>query len=251
MEIKNKKKNKMKLGINIDHIATLRNARGGFDPDPLRGAKLCENLGVDNITLHLREDRRHIKDNDLKNIENINIPINLEIASTKEMIEIAAKFLPFSCCIVPEKRNEITTEGGLNLNKNFKKLRDNISYLKSFGIKTSLFIDPNVNDLDLVEIISPDAIEIHVGKYCDGINEEIKTFELNRIINTANEAKRIGLEVHAGHGLNFQNIKSIASIMNITELNIGHFIIGESIFIGINEVIRKMKNEIEIARIKS
>ena len=244
--------NKIKLGINIDHVATLRNARGGLDPDPLRAAKLCESLGVDNITLHLREDRRHIKDDDLKNIvENITIPINLEIASTNEMIEIAVNSLPYSCCIVPEKRNEITTEGGLDLNKNFNNLKEKINYLKSFGIKTSLFIDPNVNDLDIVESISPDAIEIHVGKYCDAINEEIKTFELNRIIETANKAKKIGVEVHAGHGLNFLNVKGISSIMNITELNIGHFIIGESIFIGIKEVIRIMKNEIENARIKS
>ena len=244
--------NKIKLGINIDHVATLRNARGGLDPDPLRAAKLCESLGVDNITLHLREDRRHIKDDDLKNIiENITIPINLEIASTDEMIEIAAKSLPYSCCIVPEKRNEITTEGGLDLNKNFHNLKENIHYLKSFGIKTSLFIDPNINDLDIVEKIYPDAIEIHVGKYCDAIHEKIKTFELKRIVETANKAKKIGLEVHAGHGLNFLNVRDISSIKNITELNIGHFIIGESIFVGIKEVIKKMKYEIENARIKS
>ncbi len=244
--------NKIKLGINIDHIATLRNARGGKNPDPLRAALQCQKLGVDNITLHLREDRRHITDFDLKSvIENISIPINLEIASTNEMIEIASRHLPNSCCIVPEKRKEITTEGGLDIKENLVSLKKNVNILKKFGIKTSLFIDPNVCDLELVKDISPDSIEIHVGKYCDALNEKYQLEELSRIIETAKVAKNFGIDVHAGHGINFENVSKIASIEEITELNIGHFIISESIFLGLDNVIELMKNKIKLARLKN
>ncbi len=240
---------KIRLGINIDHVATVRNARGGKHPDPVTIAKQAEFCNVDNITAHLREDRRHIKDSDIKNLLNeLKIPLNFEMASTDEMVNFAIENLPHTCCIVPEKRNEITTEGGLNLIDN-KTILKNILKLKKAGISCSLFLDPDIKQIQIASELGVDAIEIHTGKYCDSTeNDEIQA-ELEKIKVGAKYAKSVGLDVHAGHGLNYQNVVEIAKIFEITELNIGHFIIGEAIFSGIEIAIQKMRKIIDDARV--
>ena len=228
----------IKLGLNIDHVATIRNARGGDFPNPMNAALLAEKSGVDNITLHLREDRRHIKDEDLYIIkENINIPMNLEMASTEEMLKIALKILPEWVCIVPERREEITTEGGLSVIKNFKNLENNIKMLKDNDIKVSLFVDPINDEILASSKLNVDAVELHTGQYCLKRNN----YELNRIVQASKFASSNMLEVHAGHGLNYETAQKIAKVKEITELNIGHFIISESIFYGLENVINKMK----------
>ena len=237
----------MCLGINIDHVATIRNARGGDHPNPLEIAKIAENNNVDNITAHLREDRRHIKDQDIKNLLNeLKVPLNFEMADTEEMINFAIENLPYACCIVPEKRDEITTEGGLNLIDN-KSIYKSILELKKAGIYCSLFLDPNIKQIKLASEMGVNAIEIHTGAYCNANYDEIQK-ELDKIKIAAKYAKSIGLEVHAGHGLNFKNVVEISKIREITELNIGHFIIGESISIGIDRAIKKMRTIIDKSR---
>ena len=237
----------MCLGINIDHVATIRNARGGDHPNPLEIAKIAENNNVDNITAHLREDRRHIKDQDIKNLLNeLKVPLNFEMADTEEMINFAIENLPYACCIVPEKRDEITTEGGLNLIDN-KSIYKSILELKKAGIYCSLFLDPNIKQIKLASEMGVNAIEIHTGAYCNANYNEIQK-ELDKIKIAAKYAKSIGLEVHAGHGLNFKNVVEISKIREITELNIGHFIIGESISIGIDRAIKKMRTIIDKSR---
>ena len=237
----------MCLGINIDHVATIRNARGGDHPNPLEIAKIAENNNVDNITAHLREDRRHIKDQDIKNLLNeLKVPLNFEMADTEEMINFAIENLPYACCIVPEKRDEITTEGGLNLIDN-KSIYKSILELKKAGIYCSLFLDPNIKQIKLASEMGANAIEIHTGAYCNANYNEIQK-ELDKIKIAAKYAKSIGLEVHAGHGLNFKNVVEISKIREITELNIGHFIIGESISIGIDRAIKKMRTIIDKSR---
>tara|TARA_B100001027_G_scaffold180536_1_gene131979 strand:+ start:937 stop:1656 length:720 start_codon:yes stop_codon:yes gene_type:complete len=237
----------MCLGINIDHVATIRNARGGDHPNPLEIAKIAENNNVDNITAHLREDRRHIKDQDIKNLLNeLKVPLNFEMADTEEMINFAIENLPYACCIVPEKRDEITTEGGLNLIDN-KSIYKSILELKKAGIYCSLFLDPSIKQIKLASELGVNAIEIHTGAYCNANFNEIQK-ELDKIKIAAKYAKSIGLEVHAGHGLNFKNVVEISKIREITELNIGHFIIGESISIGIDRAIKKMRTIIDKSR---
>ena len=237
----------MCLGINIDHVATIRNARGGDHPNPLEIAKIAENNNVDNITAHLREDRRHIKDQDIKNLLNeLKVPLNFEMADTEEMINFAIENLPYACCIVPEKRDEITTEGGLNLIDN-KSIYKSILELKKAGIYCSVFLDPNIKQIKLASEMGVNAIEIHTGAYCNANYNEIQK-ELDKIKIAAKYAKSIGLEVHAGHGLNFKNVVEISKIREITELNIGHFIIGEAISIGIDQAIKKMRTIIDKSR---
>ena len=237
----------MCLGINIDHVATIRNARGGDHPNPLEIAKIAENNNVDNITAHLREDRRHIKDQDIKNLLNeLKVPLNFEMADTEEMINFAIENLPYACCIVPEKRDEITTEGGLNLIDN-KSIYKSILELKKAGIYCSVFLDPNIKQIKLASEMGVNAIEIHTGAYCNANYNEIQK-ELDKIKIAAKYAKSIGLEVHAGHGLNFKNVVEISKIREITELNIGHFIIGEAISIGIDRAIKKMRTIIDKSR---
>ena len=235
---------KKNLGVNIDHVATIRNARGDKYPDPLRAALIAERNGADSITIHLREDRRHIRDYDLKNIKKkLKIPLNLEIAPTKEMTNIALKYKPDFVCIVPEKRKEITTEGGLNLN--FKKdyLEKIIQKLKNNKIRVSLFIEPKISDIDIAKKLGANCIEIHTGKYCNLHNKNKKTIKaINEIRKSAFHASSIGLEVHAGHGLNYSSTKGISNIKEISEFNIGHFLISESIFVGLKSVIKKFKN---------
>jgi len=232
-----------RLGVNIDHVATIRNARGENYPSPLRAALLAQKFGANSITIHLREDRRHIRDLDLKNIrKKLKIPLNLEMAPTNEMLSISLKNKPKYVCIVPEKRTELTTEGGLNLKKNSKLIKKIIKKLKKKYIRTSLFIEPSIRDIKIAKAIEADCIEIHTGKICNLYNKKknIKN-EIKKIKRAVNYANHIGLEVHAGHGITFSSAKILSKIKGITEFNIGHFLIGESIFIGIRDSIKKFK----------
>ncbi len=233
----------IRLGVNIDHVATVRNARGENYPSPLRAAILCEKYGANSVTIHLREDRRHIRDFDLKVIKKkLKIPLNLEIAPVKHMVKISLKYKPDYVCIVPEKRREITTEGGLNLKKKSNLIRNIIKNLKKENIRISLFIEPNLSDIKLAKEIKSDCVEIHTGKICNLLNQGKKyTIELDRIKKAVNFANKIGLEVHVGHGINFSSAKVLSKVKGIKEFNIGHFLIGESIFIGINKSIKKFK----------
>ena len=234
---------KIRLGVNIDHVATIRNARGEIYPDPLRAALLVQKSGADSVTIHLREDRRHIRDKDLKNIINkIKIPLNLEMAPTKEMLNIAIKHKPHFVCIVPEKRSEITTEGGLNIKKNKKFLKKIIKKLKKNNISVSLFIEPKIHDILLAKKIGANCVELHTGKFCYLFNKNKKTKSafLN-LKKSAYYANKLGLEVHAGHGLTYKSVDQIAKIKNISEFNIGHFIVSESLFIGIKKSIKNFK----------
>ena len=235
-------KNK-KLGVNIDHVATIRNARGENYPNPVRAALIAENSGADSITIHLREDRRHIRDYDLINIKRkLRIPLNLEIAPTKEMLKIALKHKPKFVCIVPEKRTEITTEGGLNLNKHKVFLKKMIAKIKSRRIRVSLFIEPKVADITLSKKLGAECVELHTGKYCNLFNKKKKVKgEFSRIKKSALYARKNSLEVHAGHGLSYETAYEISRINSISEFNIGHFIISESIFISLKKVIMKFK----------
>jgi len=230
-----------RLGVNIDHVATIRNARGSSHPDPLSAAKLAMKYGADSITIHLREDRRHIKDLDVKILcKNRKIPINLEIGSNENILKIALKYKPHYVCIVPEKRKEITTEGGLNLSKNKNKIKRMISKLSKNKIRTSLFINANIKNILLAKKLNCDCVELHTGKLTDLIKSNKNYFnELNKIKSSSKLASSIGLEVHAGHGIDFKSIKILNKINEIEEFNIGHFIIGQSIFDGFKTVIKK------------
>ena len=232
-----------RLGVNIDHIATLRNARGGFHPDPLLAAKLAIKYGADSVTIHLREDRRHIKDQDLIKIcKNKNIPLNLEMAANMKILKIVLKNKPNFVCIVPEKRKEITTEGGLNLKKNINKIKKIVSKLKKSKIRTSLFINPTIKDVKLSKKLKSECVELHTGKISDLIklNKDYSN-EFVKIKNCAKFGNSIGLEIHAGHGMDYKTTKILNKIKEIKEFNIGHFIVGESIFNGFHEVIKKIK----------
>ena len=234
---------KVKLGVNIDHVATVRNARGEDYPSPLRAALLAQKYGADSITIHLREDRRHIKDNDLININNkLKIPLNLEMAPTMEMLKISLKHRPDYICIVPEKRNEITTEGGLNLKKNKKILKKILKKFQEKKIRSSLFIDPNISDIKIAKEINSNCVEIHTGKICNLHNNKknIKK-EFKKIKTAVKYANKLGLEVHVGHGINFSTAKILSKIKDIKEYNIGHFLIGESIFLVLKKTIMKFK----------
>jgi pyridoxine 5-phosphate synthase len=236
-----------RLGVNIDHVATLRNARGEVHPSPLKAAKLAMKYGADSITIHLREDRRHIKDLDFKKIKKIKkIPINLELAANNKMLKIALKNKPNFVCIVPENRKEITTEGGLNIKKNNKKLFMIINKLNKNKIRTSLFINPNLEDVNLAKKIGSRCIEIHTGKISNKIKKnQSYVNDLKNIKKCAKLGKLLGLEVHAGHGIDYKTAKILSKIKEIEEFNIGHFIIGESIFDGFKHAIKKFKRIIK------
>ena len=239
--------NKTRLGVNIDHVATVRNARGEKYPSPLRAALFAQKSGADSITIHLREDRRHINDNDLKIIKSrLKIPLNLEIASTEEMLSIALKRKPQFICIVPEKRKEITTEGGLNLKYKKSFLKKMIHKLKKNKSRVSLFIEPSLKDIMEAKNLNADCVEIHTGKFCNLINEN-KQFnaEINRIKKAVDLGNKLGLEVHAGHGLTFKSAKILSKVSGIKEFNIGHFLIGESIYIGLKKTIKQFKKIIK------
>ena len=234
---------KIRLGVNIDHVATIRNARGEYYPEPVKAAIEVEKSGADSITVHLREDRRHINDNDLKEIKKrIKIPLNLEMAATNAMLKIAIRIKPKYVCLVPEKRQEVTTEGGLNLKKNRAKILNVISALKKNDIRVSLFIEPSLSDIKIAKKINSDCVELHTGKYCNLFNRKFKTkFEFYKLRKAALYANQLGLEVHAGHGLSYKTTKNICKIKNISEINIGHFIISESIFHGMSKIVKKFK----------
>ena len=236
-----------RLGVNIDHVATLRNARGEVHPSPLKAAKLAMKYGADSITIHLREDRRHIKDLDFKKIKKIKkIPINLELAANNKMLKIALKNKPNFVCIVPENRKEITTEGGLNIKKNNKIISTVIKKLNKNKIRTSLFINPNLEDVNLAKKIGSRCIEIHTGKISNKIkNKQSYVKDLENIKKCAKLGKLLGLEVHAGHGIDYKTAKILSRVKEIEEFNIGHFIIGESIFDGFKHTIKKFKRIIK------
>ena len=236
-----------RLGVNIDHVATLRNARGEFHPDPVLAAKFVKKKGADSITIHLREDRRHIKDLDAKKICSIkNLLVNLEISIKNEIVKNALKIKPDFICIVPENRKEITTEGGLNLGKNQKKIKSIIRLFKNKKIRTSLFINPSLKDILISKNLGADCVEIHTGRFATLVKSKKKIKkEFLRIKKCSILANKIGLEVHAGHGLDFKSTKFLSKIDEIKEFNIGHFIIGESIFHGFNRVIKKFKRIIK------
>ena len=238
---------KIRLGVNIDHVATVRNARGENYPDPLRAALQAEKCGAESVTIHLREDRRHINELDLKRIiTKLRIPLNLEIAATKEMLKIALKRKPPFICIVPEKRKEITTEGGLNLKYRRKFLATVIKKLKKNRSRVSLFIEPNLKDIKDSKNLNADCVEIHTGKFCNLVNKN-KNYkkELVKIKNAINYGNKLGLEIHAGHGLTYKSARILSNIQGIKEFNIGHFLVGESIFVGLERTIKKFKNIIK------
>ena len=235
-----------RLGVNIDHVATLRNARGGSHPNPILIARDAMNFGADSITIHLREDRRHINDIDLKKLSRTNIPINLEIACNYKMMNIAIKNNPKFVCLVPEKRKEITTEGGLNLVKYYKKIKFIVNKLNKKKIRTSLFINPTFKDILYSKRINSSCIEIHTGRISNLIKKK-KSYlsELKKIKKCAEYANSLGIEVHAGHGMDYKTTQTLSKIKEIKEFNIGHFIIGEAISIGLKNVIKKIKKSIK------
>jgi pyridoxine 5-phosphate synthase len=241
----------LRLGVNIDHVATIRNARGGAFPDPVRAAKLAEQAGADGITAHLREDRRHISDTDIERLtDQLMVPLNLEMAATDEMLDIALRHKPHAACIVPEKREELTTEGGLDAIGGHNHLKPYVKQLTDAGIRVSLFVDPDPAQLDAAVSLGAPVVELHTGSYCDA-RQVARERELERIIAAAAHAEKVGLECHAGHGLNFETVTPVAAIPNIVELNIGHFLIGEAIFGGLESAIKRMRALMVQARAES
>ncbi|SFI84177.1 pyridoxine 5'-phosphate synthase [Jannaschia pohangensis] len=243
---------KLRLGVNIDHVATIRNARGGDNPDPVRAALMAEAAGADGITAHLREDRRHIRDADMEAIKAaISIPLNFEMAATEEMQRIALATRPHAVCLVPERREERTTEGGLEVAGDANHLKTYIAPLQDMGARISLFIASVPAQIEAAARVGADIIELHVGAYCDAVaNDEmaIAADELVRITAAARQAADLGLEVHAGHGITYDSVAPIAAIPQIVELNIGHFLIGESVFRGMPEALGEMRRLMDLAR---
>jgi len=238
---------RIRLGVNIDHVATVRNARGENYPSPLRAALIAQKNGADSVTIHLREDRRHINELDLKIIiSKLKIPLNLEIAATNEMLKIALKRKPPFICIVPEKRKEITTEGGLNLKFKKEYLKKIIFKLKKKNLRVSLFIEPSSQDIKEAKNLNTDCVEIHTGKFCNLVNKK-KNYskELRKIKKAVKLGNNLGLEVHAGHGLTYKSAKILSKIKGIQEFNVGHFLVGESIFVGLSKTIREFKKIIK------
>jgi len=242
----------IRLGVNIDHVATVRNARGGRHPDPLKAAEIAIAAGADGITAHLREDRRHIVDDDIARLkERITKPLNMEMAATAEMVAIARKVRPHAACIVPERRQERTTEGGLDAAGQRDSLRGVVSQLAEAGIRVSLFIAAEPEQIEAATAVGAPVIEIHTGAWCDALaagNAAVAEAEFARIVRGADLARRAGLEVHAGHGLDFVTAERIAALPEIAELNIGHFLIGEAIFDGLAAVVRKMRSAMDRGR---
>lgn len=242
----------LRLGVNIDHVATIRNARGGGHPDPVRAAQIAAEAGADGITAHLREDRRHIADDDITRLmSEITLPLNLEMAVTEEMFEIAIRHKPNACCLVPERRQELTTEGGLDVVSMGNRLPPYVKQLQKAGIRVSLFIDPDVQQIQASSDVRADIVELHTGPYCHAALEGNKAAverEVKRLAECAGVAAAKGLEVHAGHGLTFDTVCDIAGIPEIVELNIGHFLIGESIFGGLHSTIGRMRTMMNNAR---
>ncbi|MCU6454600.1 pyridoxine 5'-phosphate synthase [Sphingomonas sp. A2-49] len=238
----------LRLGVNIDHVATVRNARGAGYPDPVRAASIAAAAGADGITAHLREDRRHITDDDIARLSAaLTIPLNLEMAATDEMLGIALRHRPHAACIVPEKREEVTTEGGLDAAGQFDRLAPLIARLRDAGIRVSLFVEPEAAQIDAAIRLGAPVIELHTGRYAE-IDGDARTAELRRLSDAAALAAKNGIEVHAGHGLTFDNVGPIAAIPQVRELNIGHFLVGEALFVGLGEAVRRMREEMDAAR---
>lgn len=232
----------VKLGVNIDHVATIRQARGGIEPDPIHAAVLAELAGADGITVHLREDRRHIQDRDLKTLrETVQTKLNLEMATDDEIVAIALDVRPDMVTLVPEKREELTTEGGLNVRLNRDKIRDAITKLRDGGIFVSLFIDPDLDQVKESSKVGADAIEIHTGSYADSKTYSATQREYEKVYEACKFASKLGLVVNAGHGLNYRNVRQIAKIGDIYELNIGHSIISRAVLVGLERAVREMK----------
>ncbi len=250
--IQTEKPEYLRLGVNIDHVATIRNARGGRHPDPVRAAHLAVDAGADGITVHLREDRRHISDKDVARLKSeLTRPLNLEMAATDEMCKIALKAIPHACMFVPERRQELTTEGGLDVTQHQKQLIPFIAKLKDKGIRVSLFVDPDEVQIRAASHIDADIVELHTGTYCEAAlngTDAALACELDRLKRNAELASKLGLEVHAGHGLTFDTVGAVAAFPQIVELNIGHFLVGEAIFSGLHSAIQRMRALIDNAR---
>ena len=243
----------LRLGVNIDHVATIRNARGGRHPDPVRAATMAAAAGADGITAHLREDRRHISDEDIDRLmEQLSLPLNLEMAATDEMLQIALRHRPHAVCLVPEKREEVTTEGGLDVVSGSAMLEGFVGQLTTAGCRVSLFVDPEPVQLDAARAIGAPVVELHTGAYCEAHLESSggsqTQRELERIVTAAAHAEAVGLECHAGHGLTFDTVGPVAAIETVVELNIGHFLVGEAIFGGLDSAIRRMRALMDKAR---
>lgn len=243
---------KLRLGVNIDHVATVRNARGGAYPDPLRAAKIAEDAGADGITAHLREDRRHISDADIDGLmEVLSVPLNFEMAATEEMQKIALRHKPHAVCIVPEKREERTTEGGLEVARDENRLAHFIAPLRDAGCRVSIFIAADRRQIEAAHRIGAQVIELHTGAYCDAHSDgdfPARDAELEALRDMSAFAHSLGLEVHAGHGLTYDTVKPVAEFPEVMELNIGHFLIGESIFLGLEPAILEMRKLMDEAR---
>lgn len=245
-------RNNLRLGVNIDHVATIRNARGGRHPEPLRAAHLAQKAGADGITAHLREDRRHISDEDIERLSaEIGLPLNLEMAATEEMLQIALRHKPHACCLVPEKREERTTEGGLDAAGAHNHLAPFVARLSDAGSRVSLFIEASEAQLEAAVRLGAPVVELHTGAYCDAFAEgkkEEAERELTRLQRAAALGASMGLEVHAGHGITFDTVAPVAAIAEVRELNIGHFLVGEAIFIGLEAAIGEMRRRMDAAR---
>ncbi len=244
--------NRLRLGVNIDHVATIRNARGGRHPDPVRAAKLAAAAGADGITAHLREDRRHISDEDIDRlVREIDLPLNLEMAATDEMAAIALAHRPHAACLVPEKREERTTEGGIDAAGRLERLKPLVRMLRDIGIRVSLFVEPDRRQLDAALSLGAPVVELHTGAYCEA-HARGEAKECERLLELIRQAARYGdergLEIHAGHGLGFDTVGPVAAIPEIRELNIGHFLVGEAIFSGLDAAIRRMRALMDEAR---
>ncbi len=242
----------LRLGVNIDHVATIRNARGGRHPDPLRAAHIAVEAGADGITAHLREDRRHISDDDIARLKrDLTRPLNFEMAATDEMVAIALANVPHAACLVPERREERTTEGGLDVAGNLDELKDKVASLAAADIRVSMFIEADTRQIDASRGVGAAVVELHTGRYCDLVleeNWEAAKAELDRLEAGARHAAAVGLEVHAGHGLTFNTVGPVAAIPEVAELNIGHFLVGEAIFGGLHDAIQRMRSLMARAR---
>jgi len=244
---------RVRLGVNIDHVATIRNARGGDHPDPVHAAEIAAASGADGVTLHIREDRRHMREADLKRLRDaVSLLINLEMACTDEMLEIAVRFHPHACCLVPERREERTTEGGLDVAAGHNHIAPYVRKLGDAGMRVSLFIDPDPVQIAMAEALGAPVVELHVGTFCEAVargDEKAASLELSKIRTAAEDGASRGIEIHAGHGVTFESVAPLAALPQVAELNIGHFLIGEAIFSGLGPAVAEMRRRIDAARL--
>jgi pyridoxine 5-phosphate synthase len=247
--------NRLRLGVNIDHVATIRNARGGFAPDPARAAELAMVAGADGITAHLREDRRHISDEDIEALSALlrrrGRPLNLEMAVTPEMEDIALRHRPHAACLVPERREEVTTDGGLDVAGGHNRVAPVVQTLRGAGVRVSLFVEADPDQIEAARSVGAHVVELHTGAYCDAVRDrdhDLAHAKLEALRRAADQAAQLGLEVHAGHGIDFETVGPVAAIPQVMELNIGHFLVGEAIFVGLDAAIRRMRALMDQAR---